>query len=96
MEKKAVREQLSAMLDNELELEAVGSVLHELGEVDLYETAELYLLIGDVLREGNVFVAPSAELALSIRKRLKSESYLSVDLDETDDMQKKSRLTIQV
>ncbi|NLC24978.1 RseA family anti-sigma factor [Oxalobacter vibrioformis] len=96
MEKSAVKEQLSAMLDGELEGEAIDRVLHEFADRDLYETAGLYLQIGDVLRQGEAFMAPSCDLAVLIREYLKSESYLSVDLDETEDIRQKKRLIIEI
>lgn len=91
-----MKEQLSALLDSELEARATETVLHGLADRDLFEAAELYLLIGDVLREKNAFVTPSRNLAVAISKCLESESYLSVDLDEADHISKPRRLTIQV
>lgn len=96
MEKKAVKEQLSAMLDGELEAEAIDAVLHEFADVDFYETAGLYLYIGDVLRQGGAFMSPSRDLALLIRERLKDESYLSVDLDDVNDMEKTRSFVFEV
>lgn len=96
MEKKAVKEQLSAMLDGEIEDDAIDGVLYEFINVDLYETAGLYLQIGDVLRQGSAFMNPSRDLAVLIRERLKDESYLSVDLDDANDTEKPRSFVIDV
>lgn len=85
MEKQAVKEQLSALLDGELDRERIEAVLHEAKqEVALVETADVYVQIRDVLQGREPYRQPSIHLLPSIMERLEIKSYLSVDLGEPD------------
>lgn len=93
MKRQAAKERLSALLDGELEAWEVEDVLQALTDADLYETAILYLRIGDVLREWNAFGHLQHDPAEAAPKRMKPEMYLSVDL-EVDHAKNKKPLVI--
>lgn len=84
------------MLDGELEKSEMESVLHELSCSDLYKTVDIYFQIGDVLREGNLFQMPSCNISHIVRQRLKSETYLSIDLNDPDHADIKGQLIMDV
>lgn len=84
MEEWIVREQLSALLDGELDIEMAETVLCEVSRVGLIETADIYFQIRDVLQGGEPYRQPSCRLLPAIRERLKTKFYLSVDLNDPD------------
>lgn len=97
MEKQAAREQISALLDGELDRRGLEAVLHEAEQaVALVETADVYFQIRDVLQGGEPYRQPSLRLLPAIRERLKAKSYLSVDLDEPDSAKACKSLIVDV
>lgn len=96
MEKQGVKEQLSALLDGELDVEMVDAVLHEVKQAGLIETVDVYLQIRDVLQAGESYRQPSCRLLPAIRERLKAKSYLSVDLGVADVVEKCKPFTVDV
>lgn len=97
MEKQAVREQLSALLDGELDRELVVAVLHEAKQGDaLVETADVYLQIRDVLQGGEPYRQPSLRLLQAVGEQLKAKSYLSVDLDAPDAVERYKPFTVDI
>lgn len=84
MEERVVREQLSALLDGELDIEMAEVVLCEVSRVGLIGTADIYFQIRDVLQGGEPYRQPSHQLLQAIREGLRAKFYLSVDLDDSD------------
>ncbi|MCM1512557.1 MAG: sigma-E factor negative regulatory protein [Oxalobacter formigenes] len=96
MEKQVVKEQLSALLDGELDVETVDTVLQEAKQAGLIETVDVYLQIRDVLQGEKPYRQPSNRLLPAIRERLKEKSYLSVDLGAADVVEKCKPFTVDV
>ncbi|MCL1886635.1 MAG: sigma-E factor negative regulatory protein [Betaproteobacteria bacterium] len=96
MKKETLKEQLSAMLDGELDDGELDRVLRESECFDLCEEINIYFLIRDVLQERDTFLGLSCNLTRIIRERLKSETYLSIDLDESDHLEKKKELSVNM
>ncbi|MDL2284075.1 sigma-E factor negative regulatory protein [Oxalobacter sp. OttesenSCG-928-P03] len=96
MEKEMMKEQLSAMLDGELDAAGVAHVFNAFGCPGLQDEAEIYFLVGDVLRKGERFQIFSRNLTDVVRKRLQSETYLSVELGEPCAVNESGQMAIDI
>jgi len=90
MEKEAVKEKCSALLDGELAISDINQIFDDKKNKDLVDVIDIYLQIGDVLREKEEFLNPSTNLLTKIRQCLESEICISIELDNVDFKEPKS------
>lgn len=96
MKNEVMKESLSAIIDGEFEKGEFEQVLHRFASHSLVQTASLYFHIGDVLRERDAFLALSSGFTDALHARLKSETYLSVDLDDAESVDGKKSVIFDI